>query len=272
VTFNTGQILLGLAAGAHEWSDLYRPAMVRAADWLVATQDPDGCWRRYATPFAAAGEKTYETHVAWGLLEAARLEPDKPYGERALANVRWALGFQRPNGWLERCCLTDPVQPLTHTLGYALRGILEAYRFSHETSLLEAACRTADGLLTALKADGSLPGRLRADWSGSVPWVCLTGCAQIAACWLMLYQETGDPRYFRAGSGVNRYLRRIVRVDGPEDTRGAVKGSFPVDGDYGTYQYLNWAAKFFIDTNVLERTLHKGLESGPVRQLQETHS
>jgi squalene-hopene cyclase-like protein len=272
VTFNTGQILLGLAAGAHEWSVECRPAMRRAADWLVATQDPDGCWRKYATPFAAAGEKTYETHVAWGLLEAARLEPTKPYAERALANVRWALRFQRPNGWLEHCCLTDPSQPLTHTLGYALRGILEAYRFSREPSLLEATCRIADGLLSAMNADGSLPGRLREDWSGSVPWVCLTGCAQIAACWLMLYQETGDPRYLRAGCLVNRYLRRTIRVDGPDDTRGAVKGSFPVDGGYGTYQYLNWAAKFFVDTNLLERSLRQELKSGAVRQLEEMHS
>ena len=45
VTFNTGQILLGLAAGVREFSDQYRLAMCRAADWLVRTQDSDGCWR-----------------------------------------------------------------------------------------------------------------------------------------------------------------------------------------------------------------------------------
>jgi hypothetical protein len=88
VTFNTGQILLGLASGVREFG-LYSEAMCRAADWLVQTQDPDGCWRKYPTPFAAPGEKTYETHVAWGLLEAARLAPAKPYAEAALANVGW---------------------------------------------------------------------------------------------------------------------------------------------------------------------------------------
>ena len=35
----------------------YDDAMRRAADWLVATQDADGCWRRYPTPFAEPGEK-----------------------------------------------------------------------------------------------------------------------------------------------------------------------------------------------------------------------
>ena len=73
VTFNTGQVLLGLAAGVEEFGEAYIEPMRRAADWLVATQDRDGCWRRHPSPFAAPGEKTYETHVAWGLLEADRV-------------------------------------------------------------------------------------------------------------------------------------------------------------------------------------------------------
>ncbi|MGH8584936.1 MAG: hypothetical protein ACREWE_01680 [Gammaproteobacteria bacterium] len=61
VTFNTGQILIGLAAGVEEFGD-YREPMHRAADWLLETQNPDGCWRRHPTPFAKPGEKAYETH------------------------------------------------------------------------------------------------------------------------------------------------------------------------------------------------------------------
>ena len=73
VTFNTGQILLGLAAGVTEFGAHYRRAMLAAADWLVRTQDSDGCWRKHPTPFAAPGEKTYETHAALGLFEADRV-------------------------------------------------------------------------------------------------------------------------------------------------------------------------------------------------------
>jgi hypothetical protein len=252
VTFNTGQILLGLAAGAREFGESYRIPMLRAADWLVATQDADGCWRRFPTPFAAAGEKTYETHVAWGLLEAARLAPDTPYAEAALANVRWALRFQRNNGWIEQCCLEEPAAPLTHTLGYALRGILEAYRFSQNEVFLQAALAGADGLLSALGKDGFLPGRLGPDWNGTVGWSCLTGSAQVAICWHMLYKITGQSRYRDAAHLATAFVRRTQKVDGSPDTRGAIKGSFPVDGGYGTYQYLNWACKFFVDANVLE--------------------
>lgn len=253
VTFNTGQILLGLAAGVEEWGEDYRPAMLKAADWLVETQDSDGCWRRFGSPFAGPGEKTYETHVAWGLFEAARLEPKKLYGKAALANVNWALSAQRDNGWFDFCCLDDRRQPLTHTLGYALRGIVEAFRFSRDECFIQAARKTADGLLTAIQKDGFLPGRLDANWSGAVEWACLTGTVQIASCWLMLYQETGDVRYRDAAYAGNRYVRRTMKIDGPPETRGAIKGSFPVNGGYGSYEYLNWACKFFIDSNMTEQ-------------------
>ena len=256
VIFNTGQILLGLASGVDEFGQ-YRDAMCRAADWLVKTQEPDGCWRKHPTPFAAPGEKTYDTHVAWGLLEAARIEPHKPYAEAALANVQWALRSQRDNGWFDKCCLGNPSQPLTHTLGYALRGIIEAYRFTNDTTFLQASQRTADGLLTAMHDDGFLPGRLYPNWDAAVPWACLTGTAQTAHCWLMLYQITGEVRYREAGYAANRYVRRTVKINGPSATRGAIKGSFPIDGKYCTYQYPNWACKFFIDSSMLEQIVRE---------------
>jgi hypothetical protein len=257
VTFNTGQILLGLAAGVAEFGDAYRPAMTKAADWLAATQDGDGCWRRFPTPFASRNDKSYETHVAWGLLEAARLDPARNWGDAGLAQVRWAIGRQRPNGWMADCCLEEPHQPLTHTLGYALRGILEAWRFSRDRAFLQAGTRLADGLLGCLdrRKNGWLPGRLNAEWKPAVDWVCLTGSVQIAHCWLMLYQDTGDAKWLDAARSVNGFVRRTVAVGGPAERRGGVQGSFPVDGDYGTFEYLNWAAKFFIDANELARTV-----------------
>ena len=256
VHFNTGQILLGLAAGETTFGSYRRP-LCRAADWLVETQDRDGCWRGFQSPFAAAGDKTYDTHIAWALLEAAKIEPNRGYAEAALANVHWALTHQRANGWFDYCCLSDASQPLTHTIGYALRGVIEAYLHFRDPRLLKAARGTGDGVLTAIRPDGSLPGLLASDWSSPVDWVCLTGMAQIAYCWLTLYGETSDSRYRDAALAANSYLRRTVLVDGPPDIRGGVKGSFPIDGEYGKYQYLSWAAKFLVDSLVLEQNFRR---------------
>lgn len=252
VTFNTGQILLGLAAGVREFGDAYRPAMLKAADWLRGTQDDDGCWRRYPTPFAKPGDKTYETHVSWALFEAARVVPERGYAEAGLRQVRWALCQQQDNGWLENCCLSNDEVPLTHTFGYALRGFLEAHRYAPEADLLQRARRTADGLLSALQTDGFLPGMLDRRWQPAATFACLTGTVQIAHSWLMLYELTGERRYIDAARCANAYVRRTMYLDGRDELRGGVKGSFPVNGGYGRLQYPNWPPKFLIDSCQLE--------------------
>ena len=255
VTFNTGQILMGLAAGVRRFGDAYRTPMNLAAAWLRDSLDADGCWRKFATPFAAPGEKAYETHVSWGLFEAARLSPDQGFGEAGLKQVRWALTKQLENGWFASNCLEQPDQPLTHTIGYVLRGLIEAYRFSGEADLLVAAQKTADALLNVIEPDGRIAGRLDHNWKPTVDWVCLTGSVQIAACWFLLHGITGKAEYLDAAKRANRYVRRTVHFTGSQDVIGGVRGAFPVNGDYGKFEYLNWAAKFCIDSNLMESDL-----------------
>ncbi len=253
-TFDTGQILIGLVAGTR-LDDRYREAMVRAAQWLLESQDTDGCWREINTPFAASGEKVYETHVSIGLFRAAALEPNRGYLEAARKQVDWALSRQRPNGWFANCCLTDQQNPLTHTLGYALRGVVEAYFATQNSSYLDAACRTADGLMGAIATDGRLPGRLNERWDAAAHWVCLTGTAQIAESLFLLSGPAKRDDYKRAAASANAYVRRTMAIQGPREIRGGVKGSFPIDGWYGKWQYLNWACKFMIDANRAELQL-----------------
>lgn len=258
VTFNTGQILLGLARGAVRFGEPYTAAMHRAARWLVETQDSDGCWRRFPSPFTSPGVKAYETHVAWGLLEAARVGAEARYAAAAIRNIQWALTRQQANGWFADCCVINPAEPLTHTLGYVLRGLIEGWRYSSDQKLLRAARLTGTRLLEAIGRDGFLPGRLDQEWRGTVRWACLTGTAQIAHCWLLLYRATDDRRFRDAAFAANQYVRRTISPDGPPEIRGAVRGSFPIHGDYGQFEYLNWGAKFLLDSLRLEQQVRRG--------------
>jgi hypothetical protein len=253
--FNTGQILIGLANGVKEFGEEYRTPMRKAADWLVSVQDPDGCWRKYSSPFVVPGDKAYDTHVAWGLLEAEKVDPGRNYAESAMANVSWAITQQQPNGWFQNCDLTMPDQPLTHTLAYVLRGIIEAYLFSHNQKLLDASCLTANSLLDTMEKDGYIAGRFFKDWQPAQDWVCMTGTAQIAICWFLLYQITGESKFKEAAFVANRFVRRRMKVDGSPFMLGGIKGACPVNGAYGAYSYLNWACKFFVDANILENEI-----------------
>jgi len=252
VTFDTGQILLGLAAAVEELGDAYRDPLGSAASWLVDRQDSDGAWR-VANPFIGVTSAcTFETHTSWGLLAAARVTGNARYAEAAFRQIDWALAHQDENGWFAHCCLDDPHQPLTHTIGYVLRGVIEGHRFCPSDRLLDAGLRTAKSVLNAMRPDGHLSGRLDCRWNGTVPWVCLAGTAQIAICWLLLYQETGHVPFLDAARRANAFVRRTVAVGGPSHRVGGVTGSMPVSGGYGPFQYLNWACKFMIDANALE--------------------
>ena len=109
-----------------------------------------------------------------------------------------------------------------------------------------------------MSADGFIAGLIDRPWRGTVSWACLTGTVQISHCWLLLFLETGETRYRDAAFIANRYVRRSICMDGPPDVRGGVKGSFPIDGGYCRYEFPNWAAKFFIDANLLELDIRNG--------------
>lgn len=219
VVFNTGQILFGLAAAARDEGESFREPLARAAEWLVRVQDRDGVWRKYPSPFAGPGERAYDTHVAWGMLEAARVLRDSAVYDAALRNIRASLRYQHLNGFVGSCCLSDPTRPLTHTIGYFLRGVLEGYFASHEPALLDGAMRLGLRLRDAVSADGFLAGRIDRSFRASVSWSCLTGSAQIAHCLLQLFELTGDDSFFVVGSRLNRFVASTVHLDGESAAR-----------------------------------------------------
>ena len=106
--------------------------------------------------------------------------------------------------------------------------------------------------LKPIRYDGFLPGRLSSKWKGEVNWVCLTGSVQITDCWFSMYKLIGKEEYLKAALSANKFVRKTQYTKGPSEIRGAIKGSFPTSGDYGKYEFLNWAAKYFIDSNTTE--------------------
>jgi len=258
--FNTGQVLLGWLAALEETGQgCFADAARRAARYLVATLDPDGHWRSDNSRFARADSTLYNTRTAWALSEAGARLDDRRFTAAAARSLRAAVGLQAENGWLPHCCLTDPERPLLHTLAYAIRGLLEGGRVLADPSLVRAAERAAMALVGAVRADGWMPGRYRADWSAAVRWSCLTGQAQMANNWMRLAEITSDSKWLEPVPAVLRFLKRTQNRHSREPgVRGGIKGAWPIGGDYGRYEVLNWATKFFADA--LMR--HEGVEAG----------
>ncbi|APZ43485.1 hypothetical protein [Acidihalobacter ferrooxydans] len=253
--FNTGQSLFGWARALEETGEpRYRESLRRAADWLLCAQDEDGAWRRFGSPFSAPPPNAYNTRTAFGLARAAEALSEPRYLAAARRNVDWALGQARPNGWLPQNDLEDATQPLTHTIAYALRGILEVAARDRGPGL-EAVATAAHALARAQRRDGALPGRLDADWNSAARWSCLTGNAQLALVWLRLAELTGEADWTTFARRTLDFNLRSLRLAGPVGMAGGVPGSHPFDGPYMRFRYPSWAAKFMLDALLLRRRM-----------------
>lgn len=255
VAFNTGQIILGLASGVESFGSQYSLPLLRASEWLCKVQDADGSWTSTKSPFGGPGLKAYDTHIAWGLFRAAEVTGRNEFLNIAEHNIKWALSFQHKNGWPSNCCLSNPDKPLTHTIGYYLRGLIEAYKYTKKQEYLNAALLLSSGLSDVVTDSGFLPGRIGSNWNVASNWSCLTGSAQIAICWFLLSEITHNNTLQDLAIRVNGYIRRSMHHDGPSGVKGGVKGSDPISGSYNPFMYLNWAAKFSIDSFLMELQL-----------------
>lgn len=247
--FNTGQVLFGwLAAHAEVGDPAFATAAIRAAEYLTRTIDADGLWRRENSSYAASSATLYNARTAWALAEAGRRLQVPAFTRAATSALHAVAQHQRPNGWIPNCCLTDPARPLLHTLAYTVRGLLEGGRVLEDAGLVACASIAARRLLALVGPDGRMPGRLDDAWRPAVPWSCLTGEAQMANVWLRLHEITGDGSWLEPIDPVLRFLKSTQNRYSPDPgLRGGIKGSFPLSGEYGPYQTLNWATKFFAD-------------------------
>jgi hypothetical protein len=266
--FNTGQVIFGwLAAHRHTGDDRFGVAAARAAGWLRDVLESDGHWRSGNSRFARSDATMYNARVAWAVAEAGVQLGDRTLVDAALRNLRAVAERQQANGWLPDCCLTDPVRPLLHTTAYAIRGLVEGGRVTGDEFVAAAGARAAAALTAHVRDDGWMAGRHHSDWSSAASWSCLTGQAQMANNWMRLHSITGEPRWLEPVPRVLRFLKstqnRTSRDDG---LRGGIKGSYPVDGGYGRYELLNWAAKYFADALMRQSALDGG---PPLPELHE---
>jgi hypothetical protein len=140
-----------------------------------------------------------------------------------------------------------------------VRGLLEGGRILEDSDLLDGALLAAHPLAESISAEGWMPGRYDDQWRAAADWSCLTGQAQMAVNWLRLTAITGDRRWAAFAPTVLAFLKSTQnRVSSNPGVRGGIKGSAPVSGEYGRYQLLSWATKFFADALIRHERLTSG--------------
>ena len=251
VIFNTGQIMHGMVAG---YTQLGRQdcleAAVRAGHWLAEQQDGDGCYRKFEhndTPHV------YNTRATWPQLATGLIANEPRLVESAKKHMDWALTQQTESGWFATNAFVPWRSPFTHTIAYAIRGLLEAGVLLDDARYLEAALKAGRGIAAQQREDGWLAGTFKDDWVADAHYCCLTGTAQMSLNWTRLAQETGAEDLREPARRALAYLKTTQRLDHPAaEVRGGIAGSEPIWGDYSRFEYPNWAAKFYADALMMD--------------------
>ncbi|HEU4691718.1 MAG TPA: prenyltransferase/squalene oxidase repeat-containing protein [Vicinamibacterales bacterium] len=253
VIFNTGQIMHGMVAG---YVQLGRneclEAAVKAGHWLADNQDEDGCWRGYEHNDVP---HTYNTRATWALAATALLSGDGRLRLAAVRNLDWALTQQTESGWFATNSFTPSQLPFTHTIAYAIRGLLESGVLIRDDRYVESALKAGRGIASAQRRDGWLAGTYADGWRAGARYCCLTGVAQMAINWLRLSQVCGvQALQVSARSGIAFLKSQQHLTDADPVIRGAIAGSLPIWGAYSRFEFPNWAAKFFADALMIDMT------------------
>jgi Squalene-hopene cyclase C-terminal domain len=251
VVFNTGQIMHGLLAGHLQ---LDRPecleAAVRAGRWLARIQDQDGCWRSFEHNGVP---HTYNTRATWALLATALIAGEPLLEAAAIRNLEWALAQQHESGWFANNAFVVGQEPFTHTIAYAIRGLLESGALLGSSRYVDAALKAARAAGRAQREDGWLAGTYDAAWVPRARYCCLTGVAQMSANWTRCAQVAGASALRGNARRALSLLKRCHRLhDRNEVVRGAIAGSVPIWGGYARFEFPNWAAKFFADALMMD--------------------
>ena len=263
--FNTAQILHGLVAWHAATGDIdAAEAASRAANWLVAQQDSDGCWRKHIYNTITA----YSAHASCWLAEAGKHFGITDWTSAAERHLDWVLtNVDEETGWIDKVGFSaddhEKRRGVTHTIAYTIWGVLHLSETLGREDGIAVARRAAEAVARRLELSGRLPGVLDQRWRAANPaYSCLTGNAQMALIWFRLGMRDGDLRL------VNAALKALdqVKASQPMDNsdpgiRGGIPGSAPTWGDYLYMAMPNWSAKYFIDAMMAKQRALEWLET-----------
>lgn len=248
--FDTGQVIRGLYAIYKKTNEnKYLEAAVKSSNWILNNEnDKQGKW---VENNASCVDGSCTVYNIYAIAPVVRLgieignDEFKELGKRAAGA---AIKAQNEEGWFKGADFEKREDALLHTIAYTIDGLWDIGEQLAKEEFLSKAQKALDGVLSQMDEHGEIPGRFNGKWQGTAHWACLTGIAQIGVTAMKVYKKYGDEKYLKAARKMKEFLKTCQNnFDENFAGVGALWGSWPISGEYGRYQALNWAAKYFAD-------------------------
>ena len=264
--FDTGMVLEGYINIYKVTEDMqYLEAAKRAGNFLIKNQEPDGSWTKYSYKNIP---HSYHTLIAQAILKLYIILKEDKYIKSVESLLQWVVSVKKNNGWFEYQAFTAEEEPYTHTMAYFMQGLLEIYklnqfcgnRFAYVLDIIKAYC---DKLIQSFNLTNRgeniyiLPGQVNSKWESAADYICITGNAQFSIVFNELFCITKNREYKKVADILLNIVNKfqiITRADTPFS--GAISGSYPIKGQYHSYEFPNWASKFYADALMLNNELN----------------
>lgn len=222
-------------------------SVIQSADWLVKVQAKDGGWKQFTIH-----QLSSNTRTAWALMLLSKVTGEKKYLESATKNIEYAISLQLPNGYFLQNGFDTNGIPFTHSMAYAIKGMLEVASLSGNERWMASTEKAFIPLLSLIKEDGFLVGQLDEDFNSTSNYCCLTGNCQLSVVGFKLFSLTGKEEYRTAANLLLNYVKaKQIKSDVPA-LSGGISGSWPISGGYCPYEIPNWSVKFFVDALIYQ--------------------
>jgi hypothetical protein len=268
--FNTAQVMQGWNRTFVETREpKYLEAARRAAEFLADCVDDNGVFVKGLSPGPLSRTRAYYARAAHGLAWTGVLADDRRFVDVARRHLDWVIQQQWPNGFVSYASFVAKSandDALTHPLACVAEGLLDSGSVLTETRYIDAARRIAVAVMHVCEKRGLfLPATLTRRLTSADRYSCLPGNAQFACLWLRLGMMGDDLPLLNTGLKMVDWLKGVQsRESEHPGIRGGLAGSWPIDGGYSVFAYVDWAAKFFAVSLLLAHDARRRLrESQP---------
>ena len=257
LAFDTGQILFGLNKYYQVISkdENLKNAIYNASNWLCANMDEDGS---YSLNVCFNGERAYYTHATLGLAYSYKIFKEDKWEKAIIKNITWVIDKQDEDSWYDKYSFESKKWHNLHGIAYTIRGVLDCGIILKNFAFITSAKNAIDKIISIkyenLSIKGALPGHFSYKYKSYTKDVSPTGCLQFAISCFKLAKELNDESYKIYANNLVDCIKKVHFHSFDDDRlNGLLSGTWPVYGDYQSFDLPNWPIKFFLDALLIRK-------------------